>query len=87
MTPTQRANEIERWFLQHGVPDLIESDNDASITTLLSAWAPSNWLRGMAAVRPAAIDGPELLPSVSGPAIPVLTFGQGAVADAHPVAP
>jgi hypothetical protein len=31
MTPTERANEIERWFLQRGVPHLIESDGDASI--------------------------------------------------------
>ncbi len=35
MTPTERANEIERWFLQRGVPHLIESDSDASI---LDTW-------------------------------------------------
>ncbi len=36
MTPTERVNEIERWFLQRGVPHLVETDNDASI---LDTWA------------------------------------------------
>ena len=35
MTPTERAHEIERWFVQRGVPHLVESDSDASI---LDTW-------------------------------------------------
>ncbi len=35
MTPTERANEIERWFVRRGVPHLIESEHDASI---LDTW-------------------------------------------------
>jgi hypothetical protein len=35
MTPAERANEIERWFVQRGVPHLVETDTDASI---LDTW-------------------------------------------------
>ncbi len=35
MTPTERASEIERWFLERGVPHLVESDDNTSI---LDAW-------------------------------------------------
>ena len=35
MTPAECANEIERWFVQRGVPHLVETDNDASI---LDTW-------------------------------------------------
>ncbi len=35
MTPAERTNEIERWFVQRGVPHLVETDNDASI---LDTW-------------------------------------------------
>ena len=35
MTPTERANEIERWFVQRGVPHLVEADDNASI---LDTW-------------------------------------------------
>jgi hypothetical protein len=35
MTPTERTNEIERWFVERGVPHLVDNDADASI---LDAW-------------------------------------------------
>ncbi len=35
MTPAERANEIERWFVQRGVPHLVEADDNASI---LDTW-------------------------------------------------
>lgn len=35
MTPTERTNEIDRWFVQRGVPHLVESKSDASI---LDTW-------------------------------------------------
>ncbi len=35
MTSTDRANEIERWFVQRGVPHLVESRHDASV---LDTW-------------------------------------------------
>ena len=35
MTPTERANEIERWFVQRGVPHLVDADDNASI---LDTW-------------------------------------------------
>ena len=35
MTATERASEIERWFVQRGVPHLVETDGDASI---LDTW-------------------------------------------------
>ncbi len=35
MTPTERANEIERWFVQRGVPHLVETETDASV---LDTW-------------------------------------------------
>ena len=35
MTPADRVNEIERWFVRRGVPHLVESDHDASI---LDTW-------------------------------------------------
>lgn len=35
MTPADRVNEIERWFVQRGVPHLVESDDDTSI---LDTW-------------------------------------------------
>jgi hypothetical protein len=35
MTPAERVNEIERWFVQRGVPHLVETDTDASI---LDTW-------------------------------------------------
>ncbi len=35
MTPAERANEIERWFVQRGVPHLVDADDNASI---LDTW-------------------------------------------------
>ena len=35
MTPTERADEIERWFVQRGVPHLVDGDSEASI---LDTW-------------------------------------------------
>lgn len=35
MTPTERAHDIERWFVQRGVPHLVDGDGDASI---LDTW-------------------------------------------------
>jgi hypothetical protein len=35
MTPTERATEIERWFVQRGVPHLVDTDANASI---LDTW-------------------------------------------------
>jgi hypothetical protein len=35
MTPADRANEIERWFVRRGVPHLVETETDASI---LDTW-------------------------------------------------
>jgi Na+/H+ antiporter NhaD/arsenite permease-like protein len=31
MTPTEIPHEIERWFLQRGVPHLVENDGNPSI--------------------------------------------------------
>ncbi len=49
----------------------------AVVALLITAWAVSNRLRGVATfARPTDIDAPELALFVIGPAIPVLLFGQ-----------
>ena len=51
MASDERVNEIERWFVQRGVPHLVENDND---DTILDTWSDIGFeIRQILAVRTA----------------------------------